>query len=57
VQTIFGQGKQFYTLLEQAAVAAHDSAQALHKTQKDSPRRPPLDAFKLTRKREREAWD
>jgi len=57
VQTIFGQGKQFYTLLQHAAVAAHDSAQALHKTQKDSSPRTPLDAFKLTRKREREASD
>src|SRR5687768_11482775 len=25
LQTIFGQGNQFYTLLEEAAVAAHDS--------------------------------
>ncbi|HEY5805319.1 MAG TPA: pit accessory protein, partial [Lysobacter sp.] len=30
LQTIFGQGNQFYTLLEEAAVAAHDSTTALH---------------------------
>lgn len=30
LQTIFGSGKQFYTLLDEAAVAASDAAKALH---------------------------
>jgi hypothetical protein len=55
LQTIFGQGMQFYTLLEAAANAAHDSTKALHEMLKDSKRAPSLDAFKLARQREREA--
>ena len=52
LQTIFGQGNQFYTLLEEAAVAAHDSAKALHAMLRDgSDRQPALDAFKLARLR------
>ena len=54
LQTIFGQGKQFYTLLEDAAAAAHDSARALHAMLRESDRQPALDAFKLARLRERE---
>ncbi|MFD0739519.1 DUF47 domain-containing protein [Lysobacter koreensis] len=57
LQTIFGQGMQFYTLLEEAAVAAHDSTKALHVMLKDTSRQPPLDAFKLARQRERAASD
>jgi uncharacterized protein Yka (UPF0111/DUF47 family) len=59
LQTIFGQGMQFYTLLEAAANAAHDSTKALHAMLKDSGtgRAPSLDAFKLARQREREASD
>jgi len=57
LQTIFGQGAQFYTLLEEAAVAAHDSTKALHTMLKDTTREPALDAFKLARQREREASD
>src|SRR5262245_16582993 len=57
LQTIFGQGMQFYTLLEAAATAAHDSTKALHTMLKDSQRSPALDAFKLARQREREASD
>jgi hypothetical protein len=57
LQTIFGQGMQFYTLLEAAATAAHDSTTALHEMLKDSQRSPSLDAFKLARQREREAAD
>ena len=30
LQTIFGRGNQFYSLLEDAAVAAEDAAKALH---------------------------
>ena len=57
LQTIFGQGNQFYTLLEEAAVAAHDSTKALHIMLRDTAQQPALDAFKLARQREREASD
>ncbi|MDX1549434.1 MAG: DUF47 family protein [Lysobacter spongiicola] len=55
LQTMFGQGNQFYALLEEAAVAAHDSTRALHEMLKGSERQPALDAFKLARQRERDA--
>ncbi|MDH5823350.1 DUF47 family protein [Luteimonas sp. RD2P54] len=54
LQTIFGRGNQFYTLLEEAAVAAHDAARALHVMLRESDRQPALDAFRLARLRERE---
>lgn len=57
LQTIFGQGNQFYTLLEEAAEAAYDSARALHAMLREADRQPALDAFKLARQREREASD
>ena len=57
LQTIFGQGNQFYTLLDEAAQAAHDSAKALHTMMKATDRQPALDAFKLARLRERAASD
>jgi uncharacterized protein Yka (UPF0111/DUF47 family) len=57
LQTIFGQGKQFYSLLNDAAVAAHDSTVALHQMLKSPSRSPALDAFKLARQRERDASD
>jgi hypothetical protein len=57
LQTIFGQGKQFYGLLNDAAVAAHDSTVALHAMLKTPERTPALEAFKLARQREREASD
>ena len=57
LQTIFGQGKQFYALLEEAAVAAHDSTKALHAMLREPSRQPALDAFKLARQRERAASD
>ena len=57
LQTMFGQGKQFYTLLEAAAVAAHDAASALHGMLRGTDRQPALDAFKLARQRERAASD
>lgn len=53
LQTIFGSGKQFYTLLDEAAQAAHDSARALHAMMQAADRQPALDAFKLARQRER----
>ncbi|WP_149193911.1 DUF47 domain-containing protein [Luteimonas suaedae] len=54
LQTIFGRGNQFYNLLEEAAVAAHDAARALHAMLRESDRQPALDAFRLARMRERE---
>ena len=55
LQTIFGSGQQFYTLLDEAAQAAYDSTQALHAMMKTTDRQPALDAFKLARLRERTA--
>ena len=52
LQTIFGSGKQFYTLLDEAAVAASDAAKALHSMLREADRQPALDAFKLARLRE-----
>ncbi|HHA2898790.1 TPA: DUF47 domain-containing protein [Stenotrophomonas maltophilia] len=57
LQTIFGSGKQFYTLLDEAAVAASDAAKALHSMLREADRQPALDAFKLARLRERSASD
>lgn len=57
LQTIFGSGQQFYTLLDEAAQAAYDSTKALHTMMKASDRQPALDAFKLARQRERAASD
>ncbi len=57
LQTIFGSGQQFYTLLDDAAAAAHDSAKALYAMMKAADRQPALDAFKLARQRERTASD
>jgi hypothetical protein len=57
LQTIFGSGQQFYTLLEEAAQAAHDSTRALHAMMKTTHRQPVLDEFKLARQRERAAAD
>lgn len=57
LQTIFGSGKQFFALLDEAAAAAHDSTKALHEMLKQSSRDPALDAFKLARQRERVAAD
>ncbi|MGO1720043.1 MAG: pit accessory protein, partial [Luteimonas sp.] len=55
LQTIFGRGNQFYSLLEDAAVAAEDAAKALHQMLKEADREPALDAFRLARTRTREA--
>lgn len=57
LQTIFGSGKQFFALLNDAAEAAHDSTKALHEMLKSPQRDPALDAFKLARQRERVASD
>ena len=53
LQTIFGSGKQFYALLDDAAQAAHDSAKALHTMMREGESQPALDAFKLARLRGR----
>ena len=55
LQTIFGSGKQFFVLLDEAAEAAHDSAKSLYQMMKSADRQPALDAFKLARQRERTA--
>ncbi|WP_216076094.1 hypothetical protein, partial [Acinetobacter baumannii] len=47
----------FYTLLDEAAVAASDAAKALHSMLREADRQPALDAFKLARLRERAASD
>lgn len=57
LQTIFGSGKQFYVLLDEAADGAHDAAKALHAMMKATDRQPALDAFKLARQRERDVSD
>ncbi|HVI24764.1 MAG TPA: pit accessory protein [Xanthomonadaceae bacterium] len=55
LQTIFGQGKQFFALLDEAAAAAHESTRALHEMLRAPQATPSLDAFKLARQRERDA--
>ena len=57
LQTIFGSGKQFFELLDEAAVAAHDSTKALYEMLKAPESFHALDAFKLARQRERIASD
>jgi uncharacterized protein Yka (UPF0111/DUF47 family) len=55
LQTIFGSGKQFYELLDAAAVAAHDSAKALHDILSPATGTTGLEAIRLARQRQREA--
>ncbi len=57
LQTIFGSGKQFFALLDEAASAAHDSTRALYQMLKAPEVHHGLDAFKLARQRERVAAD
>ena len=57
LQTIFGQGKQFYALLDEAAVAAHNSTKALCEMLAHPAQVPVLDGIKLARQRERDASD
>ena len=57
LQTIFGSGKQFYVLLDEAAQAAHESTVALYAMLKAPEQAHALDAFKLARQRERAASD
>ncbi len=55
LQTIFGSGKQFYTLLDDAALAAYDSTKALHEILMPSEHATGLESIKLARRRQREA--
>ena len=57
LQTIFGQGKQFFGLLDEQAEAALDATRALHAMLRETDRVHALDAFKLARQRERDASD
>ena len=57
LQTIFGQGKQFFALLDEQAEAALDATRALHEMLRETDRVHALDAFKLARQRERDASD
>jgi uncharacterized protein len=57
LQTIFGKGNQFFGLLEEAAVAAADSTQALHAMLRGKDKAVALDAFRLARERERAIAD
>lgn len=56
LQTMFGTGKQFYTLLDEAASAAHESTTALY-AMLNGFHQPSLTAFKQARARERVAFD
>src|SRR5690606_30437871 len=53
--TIFGQGKQFYGLLNEQDEAALDAIRAQHETMRKGGQVQGLDAFKLARERERVA--
>ena len=57
LQTIFGQGKQFYALFNEAADAAYDSTKALHAMMRDRAPQPSMEPFKHARQRERVASD
>ena len=57
LQTIFGSGKQFYVLLDEAAIAAYDSTVELHKMLKSPETAQSLEGLKLARQRERNASD
>ena len=54
LQTIFGSGKLFYTLLDDAALAAHDSTKAPDEILSPTARATGLEAIKLARQRQRE---
>lgn len=57
LQTIFGSGKQFYTLLDAAAAAAVESGQALVEFVNTTPPLQRLDGVRLARKHARDASD
>ena len=51
LQTIFGKGDKFYSLLEASAEAALQSTRALHELVSVRSRTPSLDEFKLARQK------
>jgi len=57
LQTIFGSGKQFFDLLDEAADAAHESTKSLYQLLKDPAQTQSLESFKLARQRQRVASD
>ncbi len=57
LQTIFGKGDKFFSLLEASAQAALDSTKALVDMVSIDEKQPSLDEFKLARAREREIAD
>ena len=57
LQTIFGKGDKFFSLLEASAQAALDSTKALVEMVSIREKQPSLDEFKLARAREREIAD
>jgi uncharacterized protein Yka (UPF0111/DUF47 family) len=54
LQTIFGKGDKFYSLLDASAEAARDSAAALVRMFRARPLAPSLDEFMLARRREKD---
>ncbi|HVF35417.1 MAG TPA: pit accessory protein [Candidatus Saccharimonadia bacterium] len=54
LQTIFGKGDRFFSLLEQSAEAALQSTKALHQLVSSQAKGGSLDEFKLARQRERD---
>ncbi len=56
LQTIFGKGDKFYSLLESSADAARLSARALRTMLADGARTPALDQFRVARKREKDLF-
>jgi len=57
LQTIFGKGDKFYSLLEASAEAALDSTRALYQMVSTRDKAPSLEHFKLARQKEREISD
>jgi len=56
LQTIFGKGDKFYGLLEASADAARQSARALGAMLNERSQTPPLDEFRVARKREKDLF-
>ena len=56
LQTIFGKGDRFYSLLEASADAARLSARALQAMLADEAQTPALDQFRMARRREKELF-
>lgn len=57
LQTIFGKGDRFFSLLENAATGAHNASRALCTLVKDPSASGSLDEFRLARQQEREVAD